>query len=476
MIGFHNIASRQKGLNACGTILKKSHFWLMTVTTSVVLLTGCMTYYEKTQVFNQHFEKGNYQDAVNYINKESKLQKNNVKIIYDLNVGTASFMCDDTPNSIKHFDAADKYSEDFSKNYAYEALTLVSNPTVKPYELEHHEKVMIHFYQALNYIKESNYEEAIVECRRMNLELQRISDSFRKNDGKHYTQDAFGHFLMGVLYETSGDNNNAFIAYRNAHNIYTSDYKTLFGQGTPDVVKQSLVRTAYATGFTAEGLKYEKEFGIKHSAKDPTKGRLVAFVLDGLSPIKSEKSLEFVKNNGVGMASFVSSDGSFTIPIVYANCSQNELNSLKDFSYIRLTLPSYSNRSNNDGIVSITVDGTASNIETVEDIEKIAHQSLKDRMWRELGKTILRAAVKETMHQVASKKNEYVGLLVNIANSVTEKADTRCWTTLPARVKIVEMDLSEGNHTMNIKTKGGQESRPVTISAGKTTFTIVDAL
>lgn len=431
-----------------------------------LFLPSCQTYYSKTLVFNQKFESGEYANARDYLESQKKLKSKNGKVLYNLNYATSSFWMDDVRNSIAHFDTADKYSEDFIKNYAYEALTMISNPTVRPYELEYFENVMIHFYQALNYIKMSNMEEALVECRRMNLVLERQSDAFRKHDGKRYSRDAFGHLLMGVVYEMTGDNNNAFVAYRNALEIYQDDYSPMYGTSIPRMLKLGLVRSAYRTGFAGEGRKYEKMFGISYDNTSSAKGRVVAFLFDGMSPIKEEASFDFVKTSGVGVASFTCSDAGLRIPIFIGDCSDSEKSSLNDFSYVRLTLPTYVDRKWRCE-ATMSVNGKKVYADEVENISKIARQSLKDRMWREVGKAILRAAAKETMHQVAAKQNEYVGLLVNIANAVTEKADTRCWMSLPARIRIVDVELEPGKYVFDYASCG-TETAEVEVSAGLT--------
>lgn len=435
------------------------------ISLTAVAMSGCSTYYDKTLVFNNKYEQGEYADARSYLESQKKLKNGKVKVLYDLNFATASFMLDDTQASIDHFAEADRYAEDFSKNYAYEALALVSNPTVRPYELEYFENVLIHFYQALNYIKLSDFEGALVECRRMNLVLDELHDAFRRHDGRRYSRDAFGHLLMAVVYEMAGKDNDAFIAYRNALEIYESDYQPMYGTQIPQCLKRGIIRSAYRTGFAQEGRKYEKKFDITYETSNG-KGRLIAFLLDGMSPVKGEVSVDFVKTNGVGFASFSSQNSDFQVPIFWGDCSQSERSALSDFSYIRLTLPQYQDR----GVRcqgNLTINGIECGADVVENVSKIAHQSLKDRMWRELGKAILRAATKEAMHQAAAKQNDYIGLLVNIANAVTDKADTRCWTSLPSVIRMVDVELTEGSYEIDYPTCA-TENATVDISNGKT--------
>ncbi|MGN0029960.1 MAG: COG3014 family protein [Marinilabiliaceae bacterium] len=451
-------------MNACG---KKAIPFIISL---CCLLGGCRTYYDKTLTFNQKFEEGNYNDARKYLSSQSKLQKSGVKVLYDLNYATSSFMMDSTNASIAHFWLADKYVDDFSKNYSYEALALITNPTVRPYEVEYHESVMIHFYQALNYIKQNDIENALVECRRMNLVLDNMADAFRKHDGKRYSRDAFGHLLMAILYEMSGDNNNAFIAYRNSLEIYEDDYSKLFATPVPDALKRGIIRTAYRTGFAAEGAKYESKFKIKYKATSKGKGRLITFLLDGMSPVKAERNVDFVKGRGSGVVNFSDDNTGLTIPIFWGDCTSSEQSSLNDISYIRIAIPQYVSRGSRcKG--SLSINGTPQKADLVEDIDKVARQSLNDRLWKELGKSILRAAVKETVHKTVSNQNEYVGLLVNIMNAVTEKADTRCWMSLPARVRIVDTELDAGTYSVDY-TSCGTESATTEIAEGRTSFLI----
>ncbi len=443
--------------------------WLFaTVSLAVaVIVSSCQTYYHKTLVFNEKFENGDYEGAREYLSSQKKLRNKSGKVLYDLNYATSSFWMDDTEKSIASFDTADRYQEDFSKNYAYEALALISNPTVRPYELEYFECVMLHYFQAINYLKDGNMEGALVECRRMNLVLEQQSDAFKKHDGKRYSRDAFGHLLMGVLYEMSGDNNNAFVAYRNAIEIYEEDYSGMYGTSVPDALKRGVVRTAYKTGLAGEGRNYEKRYGINYDATSSQgKGRVVAFLMDGMSPVKVEKSIEFVKAGGTGVVSFTSNDGSLQIPIFLDGCTQSERNSLKSLSFTRLALPQYVNRGSRCAGI-LTINGSKTKAETVEDIEQIAHQSLKDRIWREVGKMILRAAAKEAMYQAVSSKNDYAGLFVGIANAVTEKADTRCWMSLPAKIRIVDLELEPGTYELNY-TSCTTESSKIEVKEGKT--------
>src|SRR5690606_26879271 len=100
----------------------------------------------------------------------------------------------------------------------------------------------------------------LVECKRMNIRLNQLSDKY-KSDNK-YKRDAFIHLLMGIIYDANKDYNNAFIAYRNALEVYQTDYQKMFNLGPPEQLKQDLLRTAYLSGFNEELARFEKDLGM----------------------------------------------------------------------------------------------------------------------------------------------------------------------------------------------------------------------
>ena len=53
---------------------------------------------------------------------------------------------------------------------------------------------------------------------------------------------------MGIIYQSSKDYNNAFIAYRNAVDVYENEYAKMFGMRVPQERKIDLLNTAKWTG------------------------------------------------------------------------------------------------------------------------------------------------------------------------------------------------------------------------------------
>ena len=188
-----------------------------------LVVTSCATYYQKSLIFQQHFVKGEIEEANKTLDKNKKAAKDQNRLLYFLQKGVVLQMMGQYEESNKFLEEAYLFTEDYRKSYTKEAASILINPMVKPYTGEDHELVLTHYFKVLNYLRMRQFEEALVECRRVNNKLNQLNDRYEKKKNR-YKRDAFAMNLMGIAYESSGDINNAFIAYRNAWDclLYTS--------------------------------------------------------------------------------------------------------------------------------------------------------------------------------------------------------------------------------------------------------------
>ncbi|WP_258104951.1 COG3014 family protein [Marinoscillum sp. MHG1-6] len=421
----------------------------------VILIASCSTYYQVNQEFNSRFEQGNLASA------ESFLKKNKTKrtrFLYYANRGVVNALEGQYEESNKWFEKAYIYSEDYAKDPAAVAASFLVNPQVVPYQAEDHEQLLILYYKALNYLKLNDYEAALVECRRLNVRLNQLSDKY-KSDNK-YRRDAFIHNLMGIIYEASGDVNNAFIAYRNAYEIYESDYEKLFGLGPPTQLKQDLLRTAYLNGFMTELYQYEDEFGMSYQPVQ-TDANLIFFWHNGLGPVKGEWSLNFAVQGGDGAMAFASTDEGMSFPIPINSLSDEQSNALADLKVFRVAFPKYIERPVSFAGAYLEKEGSTFDLELAEDVNDIAFKTLQERMLKELGKGILRVALKKAAEKQLRKESDGWGAVMGIVNAVTEKADTRNWQTIPHSIYYSRIPLDIGKNELVLKTFNVKANQPV---------------
>ncbi|MDH5774830.1 MAG: hypothetical protein OEZ57_07935, partial [Nitrospirota bacterium] len=145
----------------------------------------------------------------------------------------------------------------YTKRLRDEAASLLVNEARQPYEGAPHEHVMVNVVKALNYAAQQQWNEALVEARRIDHRLNVLSD---KEEGKdRYHEDPFARYLVGLLYDIAGDTNNAYVGYRKAEQIYKENVGWTRVM-LPDVLKRDLIRTANRLGLQGEAKQYQEKF------------------------------------------------------------------------------------------------------------------------------------------------------------------------------------------------------------------------
>lgn len=444
-------------------------------------MSSCATYYQKNLEFQTAFTQGDLEKADKLLDKNKKAAEGKNRLLYFLQKGVVLQMQGQFELSNQYFEQAYTFVEDFKTKPGLEALAVISNQNVKPYKGEDHEKVLIHYYKALNFLQLKQPQEALVEAKRLNNKLNLLNDTYedRKN---RYKDDAFAHILMGMAYEMDNDPNNAFIAYRNAFNTYKESYSPNFGVQAPEQLKQDLMRTAYLTGFRQELRQYEKEFGTEYSHDKSAKnrGELIFFWHNGLGPIKSEWSINFtiVKGQG-GVATFVNDELglNFTYPLP----PDEGDGGFDDLSLVRVAFPKYLSRNPVYQSASIDANGNQYLLEKTENIDAVARYILEDRFLREMGTALLRLAAKQASAYAAREEDRDLGTIVSLVNAITEKADTRNWQTVPNSIYYARIPLEIGDNVISLETmdaEGNKTNQEFTFSVekGQTLFHLYHSL
>jgi len=445
---------------------------LLLLVLAVTGLQSCLSYYQRQLDYQDAIYSRNYLKADKILEKSAKKKGRNY-LLYLLDRGFIYQQLGNYAASNACFLEADILMEDARKNTGSEALALISNPMMKPYQAEDFEIILIHYYLAMNYLQLGNYESALVECRRMNLRLQVLNDKYEKKN--RYSCDAFAHLLSGLIYESELDWNNAFIAYRNAYNCYKDVYVEVLGQVIPHQLKKDLIRAAYKTGFYSEQEFYENQFNLKYSPEMSESGSVILFLNYGLGPVKAENSFNFTMLHGAGgMVNFVSDDKTLSFPF-YLPPSDKDRGALGNLQIIRVAFPKYIERKPVYSTVDVRVQEQRYSSEIIENINEIAFKTLEDRMLREMGNSLLRLAVKKGIEHTIRQQDQTLGALAGLAGAITEKADTRNWQTLPYGIRYLRIPLSQGSHIVEVEWEGSSrrhyvDSLNISLNPGEMKF------
>lgn len=419
-------------------------------------LSGCATYYQVNLEFNQHFENGELEEANAILDKNKKQAKKKSRFLYYVNKGVVESMLGNYELSNQWFEKAYIFGEDYKKEIGGTAASFLVNQKVTVYPGEDHEHLLLLYFKALNYLRLNDREAALVECRRLNNRLNELSDKY-KSDRK-YKEDAFIHTLMGIIYDADGDYNNAFIAYRNAYNTYKDIFEPMFGVAAPDQLKKDLIRSAALTGFETEAEFYRREFDLLNYNPSNSKPELVLFWHNGLGPVKDEWSLDFTTGGySNGFYTFIDQTG--RVHTVAA--TQAQANQISNLSFVRVAFPTYLDRPPVYQGARLHANGDSYEIELVENVNAVARKVLNERMAAEIGKGLMRLALKKVIENQARQQDETIGFLLSIFNAATEQADTRNWQTIPYAIHYVRVPLNQGENQVKLLIDEGNGSQAV---------------
>ncbi len=455
--------------------LYRQLLWWIAIIVTVFGSSSCMSYYQKMHKFQEAAESGYIDQAAKILYKNKKVAKGRNRLLYLMNAGWSEHMLSDRAKSNKLLNDADLMIEDYQKNRGLDALTLISNPTIRPYKAESIESVMLNYYKAMNYLALNDRQGALVEARKITNKLYALNDKY-KGKNNRYSDDAFAHILVGMIYEADGDFTNAFIAYRNAVKVYTEVYQPNFSIDTPAQLKEDVLRTAYLSGKTNELQRFERMFGLHYNYHRP-EAQLVFFWENGFGPVKGENRFEFIqvgsRNNGI--ATFRNEELGLSFPVIMSKMSDKEQSALAQFHIFQLTFPKYLTRPLVYHTAALEVDGQSYALSLAEDVDAISFKTLKDRMLREIGSGIARLVSKKAVETLVRQENQDVGAVVGLLNAMTEVADTRNWQTLPHSISYVRIPLKVGDNTVTLKLKGqgvqeNSQTLQVQVRKGQTKF------
>ena len=427
----------------------------------LLLPPSCSSYNQRIESYYVNFCKGDYQQANAALDQNRLLRKNRNRLLFLLEKGRVFHAMAQYSTSNHFFNLADKLIEDQRRTGGDMLLATAVNPMMQKYTGEEFEKMMLHYYKALNYFYLNQTDEAVVEARRISLQSQLLGDNFSSAKNR-YTSDAFSLILQGAIYEAAGDINNAFIAYRNAAETYLRrDDQIYYGVKLPEQLQSDLLNTAYQNGFDDELQRFQTIFKRKYvPPKTPPGGWLIFFWENGMAPVKTQYDFFFSLVKRDGQFFFEDRAGLTTVPFHPAVVFTDRQFDAVHLDVFHVSYPvyrpqpvSYTDASLSDGSYRVAT-------QRVQDIDQLAERTLKERFVKELSLTLSRLAVKKAAEYLirASARNsrkdkklkEGVADAVQLYTVLSEKADTRNWQTLPAYINYARIPLNKGKNILTL--------------------------
>ncbi|MGF1509636.1 MAG: COG3014 family protein [Myxococcota bacterium] len=407
------------------------------------LLVGCAS---QTAIVQQYQDmrpdivRGDYRAAIEKLKaSRGAVYQERDRVAYWLNLGTLQHYAGEYAASMDSLVSAEETMRElWTKSVSEEVARFIVSDAAKTYAGEDFERVLVYFYTALNQVQLGKVQDALVEARRADQELQRMKIAYEKEGGLGtvYVQDAFMLWLIGVFYEIEGSYADAFLAYRAAEEAYQKQYSTRFGTAAPAFLAEDLLRSAV--------------LGNRSDVAAQLRGRADGQTLQLLQ----QGWAEIIVIHGNGEAPY-KVEKTFTAPLPGGQVT-------------RLAFPSFVPVPHRVARAEVAVGPRTGATQTLEPVDRIASAQFEAQLPGIKARTIARAAIKYAAvaglkravggGRDASDERRLAGTLVglfgSIAGAAVEAADLRAWTTLPAEFGATRLWVPPGSHRVDVQYVG----------------------
>lgn len=357
-------------------------------------LTGCATYQTQLSGFRQSLKSGDAQKAAQEIKQKAETDSDD-QVVYLFEYATAEQIAQNYDASTKAFLKAEDLTE--VKDYhsiSRIAGSLVLSEGMKQYKGDDYEKVLINAMLAINFLMEGKYEEARVECRKLNDKLYK----YRFEGKRNYQQNPFAFYLSGLIWEANKDWDSAYIDFKKAYELNPS----------LEYLREDLIRAGIAARRGEDVAAYKKQWPDIQPADLKNNGEVILIYQQGWGPLKRPHP---------------------------------------NFPRIPKLYPSFSETVR----AQIEVEGGATEpTQVAVDITDTAMKQLDEQY---AGLIAMRAAGIATKAVVADQirqKNELLGQLAWIGMNIADQADLRQWLSLPASIQVAKVRLKPGKYRIRV--------------------------
>lgn len=422
---------------AIDTLLRPASTRVGTALACLVLVTSCASYRTKTEAALSAFEGGYFEKAQTlYADQETT----GSRFLSGAEAGSAAFAAGDWEGSLAHLgDAAQKAREvedsaiASPENLGESLVSFAISESLSDYVGEGYERVLLHAQLAMSYLALGQFDSARVEVRRANQLLESEQELYEKE----YQAGGLGHFLSALVYELEGSPDDAYI-----------DFKRMESKGIGgELVGRSLVRLGNVLHRSDELPVWEERYGADTDRPEGY-AEVVVIASVGLGPFKEAVTLPIPTGDGI----------------------------------VQWSVPRYRIREGQERQVQLIHDasGNAVSSSVIENVATVAHENLEDRIAWLAARSAIRGLLKQQLTKhLEDQWGDGLGLLVgNLFAVATERADLRCWLTLPHTFQAARAFLAPGVHDLTLRVTGGDSVSLGTIELvpGETMFVFARTL
>jgi uncharacterized protein len=443
---------------------------VLLVLLSVTAVSACAPRLPYARI-DRALQDGNPAEGIAILETAQDVYGSKSTALYLMDKGMVQYLAGRYLDSIQSLAVAEAQTDDlYTRRIRSEVEAFLTSDNTLPYEGEEFEKVLLNVLLAIDYVHLGQWDDALVEARKVDHKLIVLADRHQKR--MTYTKDALARYLSGIIYEATGDLSNAFVAYRLALEAFEY-YRKSYGLVVPDLVRQDLLRVTEALGLNQEHQEYQQAFpGLTWQSESASQsdGELVFITHAGRAPIKRDLFVDIPF--GADALAVVLATKRYDRYDTYNHRAAESILYGLTGRVVRLAVPQFVPRRSMIAYTeAVILRGDArytARAALMEDITAIAVRDLEDRLIRTTVKAAARAAWKYALAEAVrvgvreSFGDKEAGRLAGavagaIARSIaiaSEEADKRSWATLPDRIFVGRLRVPPGTYDVELRHVG----------------------
>jgi uncharacterized protein len=394
---------------------------LFLIAFTILFFSACGPYSGLPRPVQSAYQRGDYHAAVAQLDK-TKVKKKD-RLLYFLDKGALLHYAGDYEASNKTFTKAEDLASLLeTKSMTKETIATVGNETVLSYAGEKYERLLIHVFKMLNYAALSQWENALVEVRRLNT----MKEKLFHGEIKEVYQNPFSLYISAVLWAIQHHYNDAYIDYKKAFHLLPD--KDLLG---PDILYLS-----WHLGGLNRSL-WKKEWPHLKRKESRRQKALIVFVLEsGLAPLLDSEITYFLDQK-IALPILDEQKSRVTQAKIFLNNNPKPVLELKNLAQ-----------------VSAMANANLPHKRKRAGLRKIAKGTLKAGAQVAVYEAITKTGGKKKSSRERSNQR-ITGLLaafmVGALFNATEHADTRIWSTLPENWLAQKIELDPGEYQVTVR-------------------------
>jgi hypothetical protein len=436
------------------------------------------THYDRSEKFSFSWKIGDLQGAVEEAEKLAETGASRDRLLYQLEEGTIKRIKGDLKGSIFSFQkVAEEYDRWFGvhlkseRRISEEFLSTLVTPEGKPYKSRIYERVMMRYYQALNYLQQGDKGRARAEIFKTRQAIEDSKQIWKKE--LEMAKEQMKKKGIELEKGMSVSNNDPFqIELERIKNFVPKNFPTfvnpaalylealyfLRGGSQKDDFEKAVFSLKQLVSIYPDNKWILQDYKLAQSFTQVTEPITYVFLETGRAPVRLEKR--------------------FDLPLMF-------FSSTSRIPYLGIAMPSlkFNDQYLRDLKVSTKNPVLSVQSEILADFDIIVSQEFEKFYSLELSRSISGAITKAGLQYISTNSvrgesdtlRSVVGVGVGLLAQSTTRADLRSWSTLPKQIRFCKLPTPK-DKKLTIQGVGTSFIKEISLKPAQTNLVILRSI